>query len=89
MCEYGTEVQMPVRVLPSKEIKVKGVDACLAPLVKFLNDNGVQTWGSCCGHGKNRGSISIDESSIRRVLELGFSVSPEEHGDGMGYEIPL
>lgn len=34
-------------------------DPCIAPLVKALNDGGIRTVASCCGHGKNDGSIVL------------------------------
>lgn len=39
----------------------KGVwcDPCIAPLVKALNDGGLPTVASCCGHGKRSGSIVL------------------------------
>lgn len=27
------------------------VDSCIAPIVAALNDGGIPTVGSCCGHG--------------------------------------
>ena len=35
------------------------VDACLAPVVQALNDVGIATVASCCGHGKFPGSIVL------------------------------
>lgn len=34
-------------------------DPCLVPLVKALNDGGLPTVASCCGHGKQDGSIVL------------------------------
>lgn len=30
--------------------KIFRVDACIAPIVKALNDGGIKTLASCCGH---------------------------------------
>jgi len=30
------------------------IDSCIAPLVQILNDYGIQTISSCCGHGRSR-----------------------------------
>jgi hypothetical protein len=38
---------------------IKGVDACIADIVRALNDGGVITTGSCCGHGRSDGSILL------------------------------
>jgi hypothetical protein len=34
-------------------------DPCLAPMVKALNDGGLRTVASCCGHGRRPGRISL------------------------------
>lgn len=34
-------------------------DPCLVPLVKALNDGGLPTVASCCGHGRCLGSIAL------------------------------
>jgi len=34
-------------------------DPCLVPIVKALNDGGVRTVASCCGHGKRPGTIAL------------------------------
>ncbi|MGE7806106.1 hypothetical protein [Lysinibacillus sp. NPDC096215] len=37
---------------PNQNKKVVAVDACIANEVQMLNDKGINTLGSCCGHGK-------------------------------------
>jgi hypothetical protein len=39
--------------------KVVGVDGCIAPLVKLLNDGGYRTLASCCGHGKQPATVPL------------------------------
>lgn len=34
-------------------------DPCLVPLVKALNEGGLPTVASCCGHGKRPGKVSL------------------------------
>lgn len=34
-------------------------DPCLLPLVKALNDAGIRTVASCCGHGHRPGNIAL------------------------------
>ena len=59
------EVLMEVTILPhlahdgQQRQAVKGVDACIADLVRALNDGGVTTTSSCCGHGRGDGSILL------------------------------
>lgn len=38
---------------------IKGVDACIAGIVRALNDGGIMTASSCCGHGRGDGSILL------------------------------
>lgn len=56
---------MEVTILPhlahdgQQRQAIKGVDACIANIVSALNDGGVMTTSSCCGHGKSDGSILL------------------------------
>lgn len=36
-------------------------DPCLVPLVKALNDGGVTTVASCCGHGRRLGTVTLSD----------------------------
>ena len=38
------------------------IDYCIAPIVQALNDAGIATIASCCGHGKVDGSIILADS---------------------------
>lgn len=38
-----------------------GIDACIAPLIQALNDGGIPTVASCCGHGHRPGRISLKD----------------------------
>lgn len=42
-------------------------DPCLVPLVKALNDGGVRTVASCCGHGAKDGSICLTDGRVLRI----------------------
>lgn len=37
----------------------RDVDRCIAPMVKALNEAGIHTIASCCGHGVRPGSIAL------------------------------
>jgi len=39
----------------------RGIDTCIAPLVKALNDVGMATVASCCGHGHLPGNIILED----------------------------
>lgn len=34
-------------------------DPCLEPLIRALNDGGLQTVASCCGHGRRLGIVAL------------------------------
>lgn len=67
MCTHGdtldVRVWIPDRLSHSGQERweTKPVDRCIAPIVEALLDAGVMTVGSCCGHGKNAGSIALDD----------------------------
>lgn len=49
------------------EWKVKPVDSCIAPIVRALQDGGIDMLGSCCGHGKGHGSILLADGRELRI----------------------
>lgn len=72
MCKWGTETLLEVTI-PAElshtgqaRQKVVGIDSCIAPIVKALNDAGVTTVACCCGHGKAPGSIILADG--REIL---------------------
>ena len=67
MCKWGTDTEVtlcePTPVQGRTTIKV---DSCIAPLVQMLNDYGIKTIASCCGHGKVEHSrIILDARSVQ------------------------
>lgn len=73
MCEWGTHVEllvpMPAELSHTKEFRwaIKGVDACIAPIVQALNDAGIYTANCCCGHGKEPGEIILHDGRVLRI----------------------
>ena len=62
MCEHditATQVRLA-------DGRMRPVDPCIAPIVQALNDAGIQTRASCCGHGAQPGSIMLMDG--REVL---------------------
>jgi hypothetical protein len=43
-------------------------DPCIAPLVKALNEGGIPTVASCCGHGKRPGKIALADGRELFIL---------------------
>ena len=52
------------------------VDHCIGPLVEVLNQYGIKTTNSCCGHGQYPGSIIIDQLGTQITL-----IIPEKEVD--------
>lgn len=48
------------------------VDRCIADQVVELWENGVRTYGSCCGHNKAQGFINVAPEDYEKALALGF-----------------
>ena len=67
MCEWGTEVELfvliPAQLSHTGELRwdKKKIDACIAPIVDALNNAGIYTASSCCGHGKGDGEILLHD----------------------------
>jgi hypothetical protein len=56
MCEYGTHGTV---MLDGGSVILRTIDACIVPIVQALNDSGIETIASCCGHGNTCGSIVL------------------------------
>ena len=63
-----------------------GIDECIRPIVRALNDCGMETIASCCGHGKTNGNIVLKDGreiiivpnfKTARMIEAIF---PDIHG---------
>lgn len=65
MCKWGTSTPLTVTIpthLSHTGVErqdVKDIDSCIAPIVKALNDAGIATISSCCGHGREDGMILL------------------------------
>ena len=51
--------------------KVVGIDACIQPIVAALNSANIATVASCCGHGKEDGSIVLADGRELRIIAAG------------------
>ncbi len=66
MCGWGDTIEMrlvvPARLSHDGKIyrRAVAIDRCIAPLVAALNNAGIRTVASCCGHGKGMGNIALD-----------------------------
>lgn len=51
------------------------IDACIAPIVRALNEAGIRTDDSCCGHGEVEGYISLHDGRVIRIEPVRGSVT--------------
>lgn len=87
MCQWSTTVALEVTIpadlswTGEARRKVVGIDSCIVELVRALNDGGVTTRGSCCGHGNTLGSIILGDgprlliasnAAVANATELAF-----------------
>lgn len=67
MCDHPNREAAMVVIsegVPDETGKKRGgvwCDPCLEPLVRALNDGGIRTVASCCGHGRRPGKIMLDD----------------------------
>ena len=64
MCKHGKTVEMELGG------RIWSVDACIAPLVWALNQSGVTTVASCCGHGKIHGLVSLQDGRELVIMSV-------------------
>lgn len=46
----------------------RDIDACIAPIVRALNEAGIQTVASCCGHDHRPSAISLADGREVRIM---------------------
>jgi hypothetical protein len=67
MCKWGTVTELlvpiPAELSHSGKFRwaIKGVDSCIADIVQALNEAGIYTSNSCCGHNKDDGIIFLHD----------------------------
>lgn len=73
MCEWGTHelvrVRIPADLACEGRAKWKRmkIDKCIAPIVRALQEGGINMRGSCCGHGKGPGEIELEDGRLIRI----------------------
>lgn len=75
MCKWGTDLSVYVKVpadlshTGETRFAMKGIDACIAPIVKALQDAGIDMRSSCCGHGQCDGEIVLADGRVLAVRQ--------------------
>lgn len=84
MCEWGdvvrVSVQIPAQLSYTGKARQadKPIDACIAPIVRALNEAGIRTVASCCGHGKGPGNIALADGR-ELVIAPDYDTAREVH----------
>ena len=74
MCKWGTTEKVRVKIPAENSYTgkerwdYKSIDKCIAPLVKALNESGIITTGSCCGHGRYLGGIELEDGRALVII---------------------
>ena len=67
MCDWGQYKEVHVKIPADLSCtgktywRKKKIDKCIAPIIKALQEGGIDTRGACCGHGKVDGSILLQD----------------------------
>ena len=86
MCEWGNCKRVKVWIPPDLDCAGRGkwkyaaIDSCIAPIVNALQRTGINMRGSCCGHGKHRGRIDLEDG---RILWIQSPQEKREAGEGI------
>ena len=51
--------------------KLAQIDKCIAPIVKALQEGGIDMRGSCCGHNKVDGTIHLQDGRMLVIKKDG------------------
>lgn len=88
MCKHSPiqeyKCQVGIHFMPQSQKETIYVDTCLQNEIQdLIRKHGVQTMGSCCGHGVKAGYIQVAENSVNKMLSLGYKHLPvDEYGNG-------
>lgn len=87
MCKHDTLTKIRVNHARRSGSHEVNVDSCIAEELQELNDKGVLTLNSCCGHSKTgKGDCLIDIRSTDLCSKLGYEVveyTPEHTKEGI------
>jgi hypothetical protein len=85
MCSWGDTRLLRVLIPASlshtgaARLDMKPVDSCIADIVDALNAAGIYTANSCCGHGKEPGSILLHDGRELTVINTENPCTQDDH----------
>lgn len=91
MCEHGDTIPVIVYIPADlscngkRKLKKAKIDRCIAPIVDALQRGGIDMRGSCCGHNKSEGFISLEDGRYllimpdrKTALKQRFTLKPKK-----------
>lgn len=75
MCKHGTETIVKVKIPADlscdgkEKWKDAQIDNYIAPLVKAIQDGGIDMRGSCCGHSDKHGWIELQDGRLLLIAD--------------------
>ena len=72
--EVGSAATVAGQVRMRINGKIRGIDHCIHQIVAALNAGGVSTLSSCCGHGKTKGNIVLEDGRILIIQQTPSNV---------------
>lgn len=73
MCEWGNTTKVWVKIPEDlshtgrEYWKYASIDSCIAPIVRALQETGIDMRSSCCGHFKSPGEIILQDGRVLKV----------------------
>ena len=55
------------------------IDPCIAPIIRALQEGGVPTATSCCGHNEKPGYIGLKDGRFLKIYPSDKEAWPSEH----------
>ena len=77
MCSWGNTTSVRVKIpedlshLGRVYWKKVEIDSCIVSLVRALQSAGIDMRASCCGHGKERGRIDLQDGLVLFIQREG------------------
>lgn len=74
MCKWDDTVLVKVKISADLDRtgkvhwRSKAIDSCIAPIVRVLQESGIDMRGSCCGHGEFPGTIHLQDGRLLLIV---------------------
>ena len=77
MCKHSPigehKCSVSIMFSPYAERKPISCDTCLqSELTQLIKIKGIETIGSCCGHGRYQGYIQVAKKDVTKMIDLGY-----------------